>query len=563
MVRRFGFWIVATLGLVVPALAGVKSATLTGYVHDSSGTPQMGAAVEILSVASHQIKAFTDDHGFFRVPNLVPGTYTVKVSAPFFLPALRDPVALRENAVTVVHVTLNTLFEGLQLGPGGPVREDEDWKWTLRSSANRPVLRMLPDGTTIVATRGESSDDKDLKASLSFVAGAPSDGYGSSSDMVTGFALEHPVFGTDAWSLEGNVGYGQGTPSAVLRTAYTHHAANGSEPEVALTIRHFAAPPPGLATTGLESMALTTTDNLTVGDVLELKFGSELQTLQFMGRVTSFRPFGTADLHLSPDTVLEYEYASSRPVSRMTSEETAGAADLGQTGPRVSIANFAPSLERAHHQEVSVSHRMGKTNVQVAFFSDRISDTVLTGAGFVSAGTGEVLPDVYSGTFSYQGKDLNTQGIRLVLQRKLRSDLTATLDYGYGGVLDLANSDVQLQDARASMHTVRRHAVSGKLSGKVPRAKTQWGASYGWTSGQALTQVDMFNASAGQSDPFLNVYIRQPLPGTGFFPVHMEAMLDLRNLLAQGYVPVMGQDGHTVYLVQSARSVRGGLAFVF
>src|SRR5689334_16847669 len=203
MVRRFGFWIVATLGLVVPALAGVKSATLTGYVHDSSGTPQMGAAVEILSVASHQIKAFTDDHGFFRVPNLVPGTYTVKVSAPFFLPALRDPVALRENAVTVVHVTLNTLFEGLQLGPGGPVREDEDWKWTLRSSANRPVLRMLPDGTTIVATRGESSDDKDLKASLSFVAGAPSDGYGSSSDMVTGFALEHPVFGTDAWSLEG------------------------------------------------------------------------------------------------------------------------------------------------------------------------------------------------------------------------------------------------------------------------------------------------------------------------------------------------------------------------
>jgi hypothetical protein len=43
----------------------------------------------------------------------------------------------------------------------------------------------------------------------------------------------------------------------------------------------------------------------------------------------------------------------------------------------------------------------------------------------------------------------------------------------------------------------------------------------------------------------------------------MEAMLDLRNLLAQGYVPVMGQDGRTVYLVQSARSVRGGLAFVF
>ena len=38
---------------------------------------------------------------------------------------------------------------------------------------------------------------------------------------------------------------------------------------------------------------------------------------------------------------------------------------------------------------------------------------------------------------------------------------------------------------------------------------------------------------------------------------------DLRNLLAQGYVPVMTQDGQTVYLVQAARSVRGGVSITF
>jgi len=43
----------------------------------------------------------------------------------------------------------------------------------------------------------------------------------------------------------------------------------------------------------------------------------------------------------------------------------------------------------------------------------------------------------------------------------------------------------------------------------------------------------------------------------------MELLIDIRNLLAQGYVPVIGSDGQTVYLVQSARSVRGGLAFNF
>jgi hypothetical protein len=73
----------------------------------------------------------------------------------------------------------------------------------------------------------------------------------------------------------------------------------------------------------------------------------------------------------------------------------------------------------------------------------------------------------------------------------------------------------------------------------------------------------MFNASPGQTDPYLNLFIRQPIPTLGFLPAHMEALIDVRNLLAQGYVPVAGQDGETVYLVQAARSVRGGLAISF
>jgi hypothetical protein len=73
----------------------------------------------------------------------------------------------------------------------------------------------------------------------------------------------------------------------------------------------------------------------------------------------------------------------------------------------------------------------------------------------------------------------------------------------------------------------------------------------------------MFNSSAGQADPFLDLFFRQPLPGTSSLPGHMDVVVEVRNLLAQGYVPLMGQDGRTVYLVQSARAVRGGVAFSF
>ena len=170
------------------------------------------------------------------------------------------------------------------------------------------------------------------------------------------------------------------------------------------------------------------------------------------------------------------------------------------------------------------------------------------------------MPDISAGTFSYEGANLNTNGLRVVLQRKFSDDLTATIDYAFGGVLDLTQPDVQLQDAQQFMTTQRRHALAGKMSGTLPRSHTRWIASYRWVNGPGLTPVDMFNASPGQTDPFLNIFLRQPIPCMGG---HMEAIVDLRNLLAQGYVPVLGQDGQTVYLVQAARSVRGGVTFTF
>jgi hypothetical protein len=116
----------------------------------------MGAAVEILGSAAHAMKVFTDDRGFYSVASLLPGTYSVKVSAPSFLPSLREKIGVRAGAKLIVNITLTTLFEAIQLVPLRTPADDDDWKWTLRSVANRPILRVLPDGTTVVAQTGES-----------------------------------------------------------------------------------------------------------------------------------------------------------------------------------------------------------------------------------------------------------------------------------------------------------------------------------------------------------------------------------------------------------------------
>jgi len=565
------------LGLSLPVLAGEQPGAISGYVRNISGVPQMGAVVQILGSANRTFTVFTDGAGYYAATGLLPGLYTLKVTAPSFLPALREKVGLRPGASLNVNVTLSTLLGVMQLGPIRSVPDDDDWKWTLRSVANRPVLRVFDDpnplilGTSIDGTSidgtgaagttaGIEKQSHPLTGSLAFLAGSAAAGYGSGSDMSTAFNLERSIFSDGHLAFSGNVAYGVGFPAAVLRSSYSHRLADGSMPTMALTVRRFAPSDPSLHNAALQSLALSAADDIVLDDVLELKFGSELQTIQFLGHVSAFRPYGSADIHLSPDTILEYAYATSRPDLRTEKGFDSAPADLSESNPRVSLLNFAPQVESAHHQELSVSHRAGKNRVQVALFTDRVADPALTGTGQTTAAGGFLLPDVSSGTFSYTGKTLDTNGLRVVLQRKFSDDLTGTIDYAFGGVLNLATPDVALQNALPSIATQRRHALAAKFSGTMPRTHTRWIASYRWVNGSAITPVDMFNASPGQSDPFLNVFIRQPIPIMGG---HMEALIDLRNLLAQGYVPVLGQDGQTVYLVQAARSVRGGVSFTF
>jgi carboxypeptidase family protein len=584
MLRKLGFLVVVisvVASMAIPAwcgnASGAISGAISGYVRDGSGVPQMGAAVEILGSAAQALKVFTDEHGFYSVSSLLPGTYSVKVSAPSFLPSLREKIGVRAGGRLMVNITLTTLFEAIQLVPLRSPVDDDDWKWTLRSVANRPILRVLEDGTTVVEQRGESAGH-DLKGTVSFLAGSPGQGFGSSSDMTAGFAVERSLLSSGTVRLNGNVGYesdGQGIPAAALRTTYTNRFNGIFEPSVAITALRLTPPENSMPAGTLQALSVTSSDRVVLGDMIEMKLGSELQAIQFMGRVNTFKPFAAVDLHVTPNTVLEYQYASSVPnlgladrLGNTGDDLDSTSADLSETAPRMSITAFAPAVERAHHQEASISQRIGKNNMQVAFYSDSIVDPVLTGVGGMTPGgliaeSGEVLPDVYSGTFSYQGNDFATRGMRAVLQRKLLSDLTATLDYAYGGVLDLSRPDVQLQDARQWIRAQRRQAVAAKLSGTMPKMRMRWIASYRYAGGHDLTPVDEFNTSAGQAGPYLNLCLRQPIPAS-FLAGHMELLLDLRNLLAQGYVPVMGQDGHTLYLVQqSARSVRGGVAFSF
>jgi hypothetical protein len=278
----------------------------------------MGAAVEILGSAAEALKVFTDDRGFYSVASLLPGTYSVKVSAPSFLPSLREKIGVRAGAKLMVNVTLTTLFEAIQLVP---LRV----RWTTTTGSGRcarsptvPFCACLRMARPWSPRAGNQPPTSDLKGSVTFLAGSPGQGYGSPSDMTAGFAVERSLLSSGVLRLNGNVGYDPtvpGVPSAVLRTTYTNRFNGFFEPSVAITALRLNSPDlntmPGATLQALSVRPVPIASSSATG--VEMKLGSELQTIQFMGRVNTFKPFASADLHITPNTVLEYQYASSVP----------------------------------------------------------------------------------------------------------------------------------------------------------------------------------------------------------------------------------------------------------
>jgi hypothetical protein len=378
--------------------------------------------------------------------------------------------------------------------------------------------------------------------------------------VTTAFALRKSLFTDGMLSFSGNIAASSGDPAGVVQASYEHDFGAASHPVFALSYRRFAAPGTVVPNSPYAAIEINTGDTTTVGDLLELQYGAAVQSLAFAKHVTALHPYGAVMLHLSPDLVVAYRYTTFEPNTRTATGLENAPAAFGEAGPRMALVNGLPDLETAQHQEISASRRFGKTNVQVACYLDRVRNLVLTGAGDPSAYADDVLSDIYSGTFSYAYNGLlSTTGSRVVVARKLLDELSATLDYSTGGAIG-DESTASWQNLSQALTTSRHQSVAARFYGSVPGSGTQWSASYKWTSGNALSPVDAFNASPGQTDAFLSIYVRQPIPGASG---RMDALLDVRNLLAQGYFPVIGPDGRAVYLAQSPRSLRAGLAFTF
>jgi hypothetical protein len=128
------------------AQAKLVSGKLAGVVRDLTGTPQMGASVEVFAEApgaASSLDYLTNTQGIFRGDKLSPGLYTIRVTLAGFLPTLQQHVRINPNLTTMVRIEMESMFaslEQLRRQPNSAKADADDWKWVLRSATGtRPI----------------------------------------------------------------------------------------------------------------------------------------------------------------------------------------------------------------------------------------------------------------------------------------------------------------------------------------------------------------------------------------------------------------------------------------
>jgi len=236
--------------------------------------------------------------------------------------------------------------------------------------------------------------------------------------------------------------------------------------------------------------------------------------------------------------------------------------------PRVSLRGGQAMVQRSQNMEIGYEVALGKRTVSLSAYKETIGNAALTMSapdGFYMAG--DLLPELSSSSSVFNIGRHQRHGYSATLTQQLGERFSAAVSYGRGGVLTtdtdavLATGDPD--ELRALIRRTQRQWVRSRISGVAPLTGTRFAASYEWSGSQALTQGHVYLTQGLYPETGLNIRVRQPLPVWNGIPGRIEASAELRNMLADGYLPISLTDGRRLVLAHSPRAVRGGLSFIF
>ena len=561
-----------------------------GLVTDSTGIPQAGAMVSLFNQQAKLLqKSYTDLSGNFSFGDLIPDLYSVQVTMATFVPASREHVQVHPGMRSLLEVNLSKLFSSIQVVSSKPIPGSlmsDDWKWTLRAdSALRPVLRILPSelgkasgGWAAETPKTAAFHDSSAIVRVSATDTALTDASADEADLGTQFAFATSLYSNSQVHVAGDVGYAPtGQPEAAFRTTFSHQMA-GDTPSVSVTLRQMNIPTRiGQGLMGgpngnedlpaLRTLSVSMKDTKQLSENLAISYGSELDTITFVSRLQYFSPWAKVAYALPHGRVdMIFTSGNSQPGldARDSSDPLQNELAAVSRVPRLSEWGGNIKVQRGDDYEIGYSDVVGGTEFRVSGYHQYVSNSTLTianpdGAMF----TGDLLPSMFASSAFFDAGTVTDSGYTVSASRTMgRHKLTVA--YGTLGVM--TPDGMPIADAaslRQAISAANRNAVTIRSAGVFERTGTRYVASYEYANLNDAVAMASFSTQPERVEPGLNIAIRQPIP---FFTTslgHVEATADMRNLLAQGYLPLAMTDGRQILIVNNPRVLRGGLAFIF
>lgn len=550
----------------------IPEAAISGVVRDTRGVAQMGAVVQVLAGPVNVATAFTDLYGRYRITNLIPGRYEVRASAALFVPALRSNLRLANGARATVNLTLSMLSDPAVWIPAERKRSGEpadDWSWTMRATANRPILRMNEGGEVVLVSssaEGKGSTPP-TEARASLLSGDGGFGGGGSHNILT---LDRILVDGSGMVLRTDFGtartpYGRG-PSMEFDAGYERPTMLGGASRLVVSYgSHPEMMSPG-GSLGMQSIRLASAQRIHLGDLAEVEVGGSIYAVRTTATAFASRPFVQVAVHPGDVWTLGYRFATSRDVQSFDSLDS-----LDGGVPLAAKVAGRMRTEAGNHQELSVARKAGHGLIRAAVYRDSVSTATLAGTGVMSAadldagapGANGVVADTITDGFElFAPRGYTARGVSLMLSEPLTTGLWAAIEYQNGEALqsDLGVAD-SLKAQLDGLHAVQAEAITGAIKGRLIRSGTRMRVSYRWEPTRLVTPVARYEAFSDQ--PYLSFLVRQTIRMGGLLPPGLEATVDVTNLLAQGYRPFLSADGRTLYLAQAPRTLQAGLSFTF
>ena len=585
---------------------------LMGSVVSATGTPQMGASVLLFNKYQRLLaRTMTAVDGRFAFADLPGDNYSIRVSLPSFLPAFRDRIAVKAGLDSVLQIHLATLFSSVELNYSLPTGAmSDEWKWVLRSSpGTRPITRLLPDEIAKASIGQDAGLELEGKSSLRpkifsethamlSISGGDGGGLGdpdsAQNDLGTQFALSTRLLGNNQLQIAGT--YGQNSelsPAAFgLSAIYSRdpNGAFGNLPEVTMTVSQSSRsggqiPGNGIGVGGstggsspvLHTMSLTMYEVTDPLDGVHVEYGMAGESVDyFQQHASRVSPFARIMVDLGkvgqvmvaysdggrPDALTAHQRSQSMDAEG-PSADLSSAVDALSRLPQISSRDNRLELQRTQNYEIGYSKLVDSTLYSISAFDEKVWNGRMDFAGDLSPlNSGNLLFDETSKISTYNIGNYARTGFTASADQRVNNSLDVAVAYGrMGGFAPnpdgLGNSGQQFY-----LQEKNHNAAAVNLNAKAPVAGTRISASYGWMDSHSIMPNHIFTTQSTSFSPGLNFSVRQPLPSFFGMPGRLELTADLRNLMAQGYVP-FDSTGHRLLIVQSPRAVRGGLSFTF